>query len=92
MRLLLVGATGLVGRHVLALALSDPRIGAVVAPVRRDLPAHPKLLAPVVDFEQLLPHLSSLHPSRYGALVDDVPLVGLVGVRPVTDQSAAMFD
>ncbi len=53
MRLLLVGATGLVGRHVLALALSEPRIGAVVAPVRRDLPAHPKLLAPVVDSEQL---------------------------------------
>ncbi|HEV2605360.1 MAG TPA: NAD(P)H-binding protein [Microvirga sp.] len=53
MRLLLVGATGLVGRHVLALALSDPRIDAVVAPVRRDLPARPKLLAPLVDFEQL---------------------------------------
>jgi len=42
------------------------------------------------DFEQLLAHLSSLHPSRYGALVDDVPLVGLVGVRPVDDQSAAL--
>ncbi len=53
MRLLLVGATGLVGRHVLALALSDPRIDAVVAPVRRDLPARPKLLAPLVDFEEL---------------------------------------
>jgi uncharacterized protein YbjT (DUF2867 family) len=53
MRLLLFGATGLVGRHVLALALSDPRIDAVVAPVRRDLPARPKLLAPLVDFEEL---------------------------------------
>jgi len=53
MKLLLVGATGLVGQHVLGLALDDPRITQVVAVVRRKLPAHPKLLAPVVDFEQL---------------------------------------
>ena len=31
----------------------------------------------------LLAHLTALHPSRYGALVDDVPLVGLRGVHPV---------
>ena len=42
------------------------------------------------DFDPLLAHLSSLHPSRYGALVDDVTLVGLVGVRPVADQAAAL--
>lgn len=53
MKLLLAGATGLVGGHVLAQALADPRIDAVVAPVRRALPAHPKLLAPTVDFEAL---------------------------------------
>ncbi|HEY8606581.1 MAG TPA: NAD-dependent dehydratase [Noviherbaspirillum sp.] len=51
--LLLVGSTGLVGKHVLALALADGRVGAVVAPVRRALPAHPKLLAPRVDFDDL---------------------------------------
>lgn len=53
MKLLLAGATGLVGGHVLAQALADPRIDAVVAPTRRALPAHPKLLAPTVDFEAL---------------------------------------
>jgi cell division protein ZapE len=42
------------------------------------------------EFEDLLAHLSSLHPSRYGALVDDVSLVGVVGVRPVDDQAAAL--
>ena len=42
------------------------------------------------DFDALLEHLSTLHPSRYGALVDDVPLVGLRGVRPVDDQAAAL--
>ena len=52
-KLLLVGATGLVGRHVLRQALADRRIGSVVAPVRRALAAHPKLLSPCVDFEQL---------------------------------------
>ncbi|MCW5579880.1 MAG: NAD-dependent dehydratase [Luteimonas sp.] len=53
MKLILAGATGLVGRHVLALALADPRVLAVVAPTRRALPGHPKLLAPVVDFDRL---------------------------------------
>jgi uncharacterized protein YbjT (DUF2867 family) len=53
MKLLLAGATGLVGSHVLAQALADPRIDAVIAPTRRALPAHPKLLAPTIDFEAL---------------------------------------
>ena len=53
MRLLLAGATGLVGGHLLRQALGDERITAVVASVRRDLPAHPKLVAPIVDFEAL---------------------------------------
>lgn len=51
--LLLVGATGLVGRAVLAQALADARVGTVVAPARRALPPHPKLSAPRVDFEAL---------------------------------------
>lgn len=53
MKLLLVGATGLVGRHVLSLALADPRVQAVVAPTRRALTAHPKLCNPQVDFDRL---------------------------------------
>ena len=53
MKLLLVGSTGLVGSHVLQLALADRRVSAIVAPARRALPAHPKLLAPVVDFDAL---------------------------------------
>lgn len=53
MKLLIVGASGLVGSHVLRLALADERVSEVVAPVRRTLASHPKLLAPLVDFEQL---------------------------------------
>ena len=53
MKLILAGATGLVGRHVLAFALADPRVEAVIAPTRRTLPGHPKLFAPIVDFDRL---------------------------------------
>ncbi|NYZ63268.1 NAD(P)H-binding protein [Luteimonas deserti] len=53
MRLILLGATGLVGRHVLQRALDDPRVTRVVAPARRALPGHPKLDAPQVDFDRL---------------------------------------
>jgi len=53
MKLLLVGASGLVGSHVLKLALADPRVERVVAPGRKALPEHPKLEAPVCDFENL---------------------------------------
>lgn len=52
-KLLLVGATGLVGRHVLDLALVDPRVGSVVAPTRRPLPAHSRLSNPQIDFDDL---------------------------------------
>lgn len=53
MHLLLLGATGLVGKHVLDLALADPRVTEVTAPTRRVLPARPGLSAPVVDFDNL---------------------------------------
>ncbi len=53
MRLLIAGATGLVGGHVLRQALDDPTIERVIAPVRRPLPAHPRVSAPVVDWEAL---------------------------------------
>ncbi|MDZ7812067.1 MAG: NAD-dependent dehydratase [Ideonella sp.] len=52
-RLLLLGATGLVGQQVLAQALADATITQVVAPTRRPLPPHPKLLNPIVDFKAL---------------------------------------
>ena len=41
-------------------------------------------------FGDLLAHLSALHPSRYGALVEDVALVAITGVQPVDDQAAAL--
>jgi len=42
------------------------------------------------DFGDLLAHLASLHPSRYGALLDDVSAVHLTDVTPAPDQAAAL--
>lgn len=42
------------------------------------------------DFGGLLRHLSTVHPSRYGALLDGVRAVCLTGVRPVPDQNTAL--
>lgn len=54
---LLLGATGLVGGHCLALLLAHPAWSRVVVLGRRTLPReHPKLEQHVVDFDQLDSH------------------------------------
>ncbi|RHA41324.1 cell division protein ZapE [Cellulomonas rhizosphaerae] len=42
------------------------------------------------DFAALLDHLATVHPSRYGALLDGVGLVGLTGVHAVPTQDVAL--
>ncbi|MGI5217427.1 cell division protein ZapE [Nocardia sp. CA-290969] len=42
------------------------------------------------DFDALLHHLSTLHPSKYGALIHGVSAVFVSGVHPVTDQAVAL--
>lgn len=46
--------------------------------------------AAVDFFDDLLTHLGTVHPSRYGAMLDGVDLLGLRGVRPVRDQNEAL--
>ena len=53
--LLLAGATGLVGGEALKLALADTRVARIVAPTRRPLPPHPKLLNPLINSRDLHP-------------------------------------
>ena len=50
---LIFGASGQVGQALLELALQHPEISDVVAPPRRLLPPHAKLVNPFVDFEAL---------------------------------------
>jgi uncharacterized protein YbjT (DUF2867 family) len=55
MKILLLGASGLVGKNVLAQALAHPAITSVVAPTRLPLAPHPKLTNCVSDrLESLL--------------------------------------
>ncbi|MEU1523378.1 cell division protein ZapE [Nocardia rhamnosiphila] len=42
------------------------------------------------DFDALLRHLSTLHPSKFGALIDGVSAVFVSGVHPVNDQAVAL--
>jgi cell division protein ZapE len=42
------------------------------------------------DFDELIHHLGRLHPSRYGALLDDASAVGIVGLRAAPDQAVAL--
>ena len=53
MKLMLLGATGLVGSHVLDMAIADERVDEVIAPARRPIPERPGLFAPQVDFDHL---------------------------------------
>ena len=55
---LLAGATGLTGEHLLDRILSVPAVSRVIAPSRRALTEHPHLVNPVGELAQLLPTLS----------------------------------
>ncbi|MFP3712462.1 cell division protein ZapE [Puerhibacterium sp. TATVAM-FAB25] len=72
-------------RHRSVVTASEPLPAATVESVtaaRAD--------ATLDDFDALLEHLATVHPSRYGALLDGVGLVGLTGVHPVTRQEVAL--
>lgn len=53
MKLMLVGASGLVGQQVLRQALAHPAVSALVAPTRKPLAPASGLDNPLVDFEHL---------------------------------------
>lgn len=42
------------------------------------------------SFPELVGHLATVHPSRYGALLDGVDRVHLTGVHPLSDQAEAL--
>jgi uncharacterized protein YbjT (DUF2867 family) len=50
---LILGGTGLVGSHLIQLALGHPRIKHVIAPTRRPLAIHERLHNPLIDFDAL---------------------------------------
>jgi uncharacterized protein YbjT (DUF2867 family) len=63
MKVLILGATGLVGRNALAQALAQPAVTEVIAPTRRPLPKQDRLMNPVAPtLELLLPEVASWGP------------------------------
>jgi uncharacterized protein YbjT (DUF2867 family) len=56
-RILLAGATGLTGEHLLDRLLNEPTVSRVLAPTRRPLAAHPHLENPLGNLDELLPQL-----------------------------------
>ncbi|TFZ33895.1 oxidoreductase, partial [Pseudomonas syringae] len=56
--ILLAGATGLTGEHLLYRLLSEPTVSRVLAPTRKPLAEHSHLENPIGDRPTLLPTLS----------------------------------
>lgn len=56
-RILIAGATGLTGEHLLDRLLDEPTVECVLAPTRRPLAEHPRLHNPVGELAALLPRL-----------------------------------
>jgi hypothetical protein len=62
--ILLAGATGLTGEHLLDRLLNEPTVSRVLAPSRRQLAEHPHLENPVGEFNAL-----TRRPGRYRLLL-----------------------
>ncbi|MFC0709634.1 oxidoreductase [Azorhizophilus paspali] len=56
--ILIAGATGLAGKHLLDRLLTEPTIARVLAPTRQPLAEHPRLENPQGPLAELLPRLS----------------------------------
>lgn len=66
MNVLILGSSGLVGKHALSRALSSPDVTHVIAPTRKPLPANSKLTNPFAE------RLESLLPAVAGWAIDAV--------------------
>ncbi|WP_372594016.1 cell division protein ZapE [Actinotalea sp.] len=66
-----------------------PRSGLPDDAVRATI-AQQEVPAECLDFDVLLAHLRTVHPSRYGALLGEVRMLGLTGVHPLVDQADAL--
>lgn len=73
---LLAGATGLIGEHLLDRLLNEPTISRVLAPTRRPLAKHPHLENPVGDPEVFLLQLSGRVDIAYCCLGTTIKKAG----------------
>jgi uncharacterized protein YbjT (DUF2867 family) len=73
---LLAGATGLIGEHLLDRLLNEPTISRVLAPTRRPLAKHPRLENPVGDPAVFLAQLSGRVDIAYCCLGTTIKKAG----------------
>ena len=73
---LLAGATGLTGEHLLDRLLNEPTISRVLAPSRRPLAEHPHLENPVGDPAVFLPQLNGRVDIAYCCLGTTIKKAG----------------
>ncbi len=74
--ILLAGATGLTGEHLLDRLLNEPTVSRVLAPSRRPLAEHPHLENPVGDPQVFLPQLSGRVDIAYCCLGTTIKQAG----------------
>lgn len=67
-RILLAGATGLTGEHLLDRLLNEPTVERVLAPTRKPLAAHPRLENPIGELADLLPQLAGQFDTAFCCL------------------------
>jgi uncharacterized protein YbjT (DUF2867 family) len=74
--ILLAGATGLTGEHLLDRLLNEPTVSRVLAPTRKPLSKHPRLENPVGELNALLPTLSGRVDIAYCCLGTTIKQAG----------------
>ncbi len=74
--ILLAGATGLTGEHLLDRLLNEPTVNRVLAPTRRPLAEHPHLENPVGKLNDLLPGLGGRVDVAYCCLGSTIKQAG----------------
>jgi uncharacterized protein YbjT (DUF2867 family) len=74
--ILIAGATGLTGEHLLDRLLSEPTVARVLAPTRRPLATHPHLENPVGELQTLLPQLSGQVDTAFCCLGSTIKQAG----------------
>jgi uncharacterized protein YbjT (DUF2867 family) len=87
---LLAGATGLTGEHLLDRLLSEPTISRVLAPSRSPLAEHPHLENPVGQLQELLPQLDGQIDAAFCCLGTTIRQAGSKEAFRAVDQELVL--
>lgn len=88
--ILLAGATGLTGEHVLDRLLNEPTVKRVVAPTRRPLAEHSRLDNPIGELAELLPSLEGPVDTAFCCLGTTIKQAGSQAAFRAVDHDLAV--